>query len=149
MSEVNIEYIKNAKNEVISPITSVNSVFSPTGLTLLDLFYPVGTYYQTSNIDFNPNTMWGGQWVEDTEGETLVSRDTGIFNTVSKSVGSNSISLSQSNLPSHTHTYAKASSNTAWYTLTLNDIPAHSHGIRLEYGYMPNQDDISNKGIKE
>lgn len=27
---------------------------------LLDLFYPVGIYIETSDGNFNPNTSWGG-----------------------------------------------------------------------------------------
>lgn len=38
------------------------------GSKLLDFFYPVGTYYETSNTSFNPNTSWGGTWVQDTIG---------------------------------------------------------------------------------
>lgn len=29
---------------------------------LLDLFYPVGSYYETSDTDFRPNKTWGGTW---------------------------------------------------------------------------------------
>lgn len=29
---------------------------------LLDLFYPVGSYYVTSDASFNPNESWGGTW---------------------------------------------------------------------------------------
>lgn len=30
------------------------------GLTgLLNLFYPVGSYYETSDINFDPNISWG------------------------------------------------------------------------------------------
>lgn len=29
-------------------------------MTLLDMFYPVGSYYETSDGSFNPNTSWGG-----------------------------------------------------------------------------------------
>lgn len=29
---------------------------------LLDLFYPVGSYYENSESDFNPNKVWGGTW---------------------------------------------------------------------------------------
>lgn len=39
---------------------------------LIDLFYPVGTYYETSNTNFNPNTEWGGTWVEDTGGRVTM-----------------------------------------------------------------------------
>lgn len=30
---------------------------------ILDVFYPVGSYYETSDTTFNPNTSWGGTWV--------------------------------------------------------------------------------------
>lgn len=39
---------------------------------LLDLFYPVGSYYETSDISFNPNSIWGGTWVDDTKGYVTV-----------------------------------------------------------------------------
>ena len=35
---------------------------------MLDFFYPVGTYYETSNKNFNPNITWGGTWEQDTIG---------------------------------------------------------------------------------
>ena len=54
---------------------------------MLDLFYPVGSYYETSDTSFNPNTAWGGTWVEDTAGKVLVSLDTGTFDTVGATGG--------------------------------------------------------------
>ena len=30
---------------------------------ILDLFYPVGSYYETSDSTFDPNVTWGGTWV--------------------------------------------------------------------------------------
>lgn len=41
----------------------------------LNVFYPVGSYYETSDTSFNPNTTWGGTWVEDTAGRTTVAYD--------------------------------------------------------------------------
>lgn len=41
---------------------------------LLDLFYPVGSYYVTSDADFNPNESWGGTWNLDNDGTALVSQ---------------------------------------------------------------------------
>lgn len=32
--------------------------------TVLDLFYPVGTVYQTADKAFRPQTAWGGTWVQ-------------------------------------------------------------------------------------
>ena len=39
---------------------------SPTNV--LD-FYPVGSYYETSNSSFNPNNTWGGTWTSETISE--------------------------------------------------------------------------------
>ena len=55
---------------------------------MLNLFYPVGSYYETSDTTFDPNTAWGGTWVEDTAGRILVSQDTGTFTTVGATGGS-------------------------------------------------------------
>lgn len=54
---------------------------------MLNLFYPVGSYYETSNTSFDPNTAWGGTWVEDTAGRVLVAVDTGTFDTVGDTGG--------------------------------------------------------------
>ena len=40
---------------------------------LLDCFYPVGSYYETSNTSFDPNVSFGGTWVLETEGLVHVS----------------------------------------------------------------------------
>ena len=42
---------------------------------LLDFIYPVGSYYETSDTSFNPNTAWGGTWLEDTKGRVTVALD--------------------------------------------------------------------------
>lgn len=40
---------------------------------LIDMFYPVGSYYETSDTTFNPNTAWGGTWSLETEGQVHIS----------------------------------------------------------------------------
>ena len=44
---------------------------------LIDFFYPVGCYFETSDIDFNPNVSWHGAWVLETAGQVHVSAGTG------------------------------------------------------------------------
>lgn len=57
--------------------------------TFLDMIYPVGSYYETSDTTFNPNTAWGGTWVEDTSGRVLVSKtSSGALSTVGSTGGS-------------------------------------------------------------
>jgi hypothetical protein len=57
---------------------------------LLDLFYPVGTYYETSDVNFDPNVSWGGTWEEDTSGRVTVAYDSTQteFNTLGDTGGS-------------------------------------------------------------
>lgn len=47
------------------------------GTPLIDIFYPVGSYYETSDTTFNPNTAWGGTWSLETAGKFHVSAGTG------------------------------------------------------------------------
>lgn len=37
------------------------------------IYYPVGSYYETSDTTFDPNTAWGGTWYLETEGQVHVS----------------------------------------------------------------------------
>lgn len=80
---------------------------------LIDLFHPVGEYYETSNIDFNPNTEWGGTWVEDTAGKVTVAKDNGTFKTLGNVVGSETHTLTIEEMPSHKHTEKYVGVN--WY----------------------------------
>lgn len=40
---------------------------------LVDFFYPVGSYYETSDIEFDPSKTWGGEWELETEGQFHIS----------------------------------------------------------------------------
>ncbi len=40
----------------------------PSVSGLLDIFYPIGSYYETSDTSFDPNISWGGTWSLETEG---------------------------------------------------------------------------------
>lgn len=82
---------------------------------LLDFFYPIGSYYETSNTTFDPNISWGGTWELETQGKVHVSA--GSDYTVGSSYGNNT----------HVHT-------TGNHTLTVNEMPSHSHEMPLYYG---------------
>lgn len=40
-------------------------------------FYPVGSYYETSDTSFDPNNAWGGTWILETAGLVHISAGTG------------------------------------------------------------------------
>lgn len=108
---------KTSSGTNIADITiggTTTKLYAPTGggggITVLDC-YPVGSYYETSDTSFDPNTAWGGTWVLEAEGSVHVSA--GSTYTVGSSYGSNT----------HTHT-------TSGHTLTTNEIPAHTHGSK-------------------
>lgn len=78
----------------------------PSGL--IDMFYPVGSYYETSDTTFDPNVTWGGTWSLETEGQVHIS------------AGAN-------------YTVAGALTDTTdggetEHKLTTNEIPSHNHG---------------------
>ena len=45
--------------------------------SMLPIFYPVGSYYETSDPTFDPNTEWGGEWELEASGNVHVSSGTG------------------------------------------------------------------------
>lgn len=74
-----------------------------------DMIYPVGSYYETSDASFNPNTAWGGTWVLETEGQVHVSGSvSGIYQvsgalTDTTDGGEEKHTLNVQEMPSHTH----------------------------------------------
>lgn len=93
-----------------------NSLLGSGDISLIDLFYPVGSYYETSNTSFNPNTTWGGTWVEDTAGRTTVAYDSTQteFNTIEKTGGAKEVTLTIAHMPKHTHNLKTGSKTNAW-----------------------------------
>jgi hypothetical protein len=88
------------------------------GSTVLD-YYPVGSYYETSDASFDPNVSWGGTWLLDSAGKVTVAYDSDDtdFDTVGDSGG----------VKTHTHT-------TGDFTLDASHIPAHTHGSETLVG---------------
>lgn len=79
------------------------------GFKLIDLFYPIGSYYETSNSSFDPNTTWGGTWVLESGGNFHIAAGNGY------PVGT--------------------TGGEATHTLTTDEIPAHSHTVAVAYPF--------------
>lgn len=84
----------------------------PTALDYINIVYPVGSYYETSDASFNPNVTWGGTWVEDTAGRILVASDTGTFSTIGSTGGEETHTLTTTEMPEHNHPLTLTLSNT-------------------------------------
>lgn len=73
---------------MVSPMAYIN---------LLDIIYPIGTIYLSSNAE-SPAEKFGGSWVERTSGEVLRAAHTW------SSTGEDSHTLTVNQMPSHRHT---------------------------------------------
>lgn len=81
---------------------SESAILQALGATVrADISYPVGSYYATSDASFNPNTAWGGTWVLLEEGRALISA--GENYTAGDQYGENEHTLTEDEMPSHTH----------------------------------------------
>ena len=80
---------------------------------LIDLFYPVGSYYETSDSKFNPNTAWGGTWELEEEGQVHIGA--GADYEIGDTGGEESHTLTVSEMPSHKHTITSYYSATVFY----------------------------------
>lgn len=95
---------------------------------LIDFFYPVGSYYETSDINFNPNITWGGTWKEDSAGRVLVAYDQTQteFNTVGKTLGSKY-------LQSHGHSFSGSIGNAGAHAHDIRFGSASGNGVNISY----------------
>ena len=100
--------------------------------SMIDRFYPVGSYYETSDTSFNPNVSWGGRWVLETEGSVHIGA--GSNYTIGSTGGEATHTLTTNEMPNHNHTYNYAKAATDSHTLTTTQIPAHTHGSKTLTG---------------
>lgn len=70
--------------------------------TLLNFCYPIGSLYWSSK-DTDPSTLFGGTWVQIKDRFVLACGDT--YKTVGATGGASSVTLSVSNMPSHSHSF--------------------------------------------
>jgi len=99
----------NSEDMSSADVTSFVNGLAFNGLaSLIDIFYPVGSYYETSDASFDPNVAWGGTWSLEASGKVHVS-----------SGGAYSIGATGGS-ETHVHT-------TGGHTLTTSEIPAHNH----------------------
>lgn len=84
-------------------------------IEMIDLLYPIGSYYHTSDITFDPNITWGGSWELEEDGTVLVSKSSEDESKFNVAVGTI--------LGEEEH------------QLTVNEMPSHKHGV----GYAQNK----------
>lgn len=71
----------------MSKIMFMDNEYSGNYVGLIDFFYPIGSYYETSDTTFNPNSAWGGTWVLENAGYVHVSGASSGTYTISGATG--------------------------------------------------------------
>lgn len=111
--------------QTVDPITS-NVNYN----TILNLVYPVGSLYLSTNST-DPSTLFGGTWEAFAKGKTLVGIDSDQveFDTVEKSGGEKSHVLTINELPSHGHSFTGSSHTHSIPALSgaTNSTGGHTH----------------------
>ncbi len=102
------EDARTALPQLEKKFTTMADEFNKKMDGMLDFFYPVGSYYETSDTAFDPNEKWGGTWELELAGQVHVSAGTGYSvsgaETNTSDGGASTVTLSTEQMPSHTHT---------------------------------------------
>lgn len=97
--------LSNKVDDNTSQITSLRSMLAAYWKTI----YPIGSIYISTNVNFNPQTTWGGTWVKTAKGRCLI--------------GAND-------------TYPLGSTGgEEMHYLTGNEMPPHGHSAGKVYNY--------------
>ena len=92
--------------------------------TLLNFCYPIGSLYWSSKST-NPASLFGGTWVQIKDRFVLACGDT--YKTVGATGGASSVTLSVSNMPSHSHSFTPSGT-----------VSSHAHGLNNHtHGFTP------------
>lgn len=99
---------------------------------LIDKIYPIGSYYETSDENFDPNVSWGGYWIKDTSG--LVTVGASVNGTIGANLpisnqqvsGLSQVQLTIDTMPTHTHRAENFVYNPASSTGNKNQISVGS-----------------------
>jgi hypothetical protein len=96
----------------------------------LDFFYPVGSYYETTDTDFDPNTSWTGEWELESGG--LVHISAGNYYT---SQSSSILYAVQEQHTSALNVDADGGEPTHLLTAAESGVPKHGHSASSGAGY--------------
>lgn len=77
-------------------------VYENDVMAIVNIVYPVGSYYETSDANFNPNAVWGGTWVLEAEGIVHISGTANGTYKVGTKYGANTKKIEDANI-AHGH----------------------------------------------
>ena len=121
--------------KVIIPNNQASQMYiSAEGSPLI--YYPVGSYYETSDSTFNPNNEWGGTWELEEEG--LVHIGAGSTYILGDTGGEKTHTLTIDEMPSHIHDRITFVNNSGWTVgdnSGIGNTQVDAHTRRFTGGY--------------
>ena len=115
-------------------VTSVNNMTGDVTITersvldLINIFYPVGTYYETTNANFDPNVAWAGStWQRVADGRALIAGGGSSGYTVGSVYGEKTHKITVSEMPAHNHSASAATNGAHTHTATTASAGTHTH----------------------
>lgn len=118
--------------------TEIEGTLKLNNKTIFDLIYPVGSIYMSVNST-NPKNLFGGAWAAWGQGRVPVGvNSSGTFNTVEKTGGAETHTLTTSQMPSHgghipNASYAWGDAGEATYLLDKNSGAVAQHATNRPY----------------
>ena len=97
--------------------------------------WPVGAVLQMVN-GTNPNTIYPGTTWSKIEGRFLLGSSSSY--TLGNTGGASTFTLTESNMPSHSHTYSKANSTSGSTAITVSQLPSNYASFAIYPGAGPN-----------
>ena len=117
-------------------VTSVNNMTGDVTITersvldLINIFYPVGTYYETTNANFDPNVAWAGStWQRVADGRALIAGGGSSGYTVGSVYGEKTHKITVSEMPTHNHGASAATNGTHSHSASTGSAGSHSHTL--------------------
>lgn len=104
----------NTQTGQLEVIGQDGTVYEPINKqALMLLAHPVGSYYWTSDVNFNPATEWGGRWERIQDGTCLICNKNKINFHVGDTGGDETVALTVDQLAEHYHKHTHPHSHEA------------------------------------
>ena len=117
---IKIEGVGGSRENVFSDSDSGMPLWN--GAPLLNLVYPVGSIYWSSN-NTNPGTLFGGTWTQIKDRFILAAGD---YYSNGATGGAASVTLTVSNMPSHSHSFTPSGTVSSHH----HTGPSHTHDLK-------------------
>lgn len=134
----NIEYGENSSiNNIQNQLKELQEKYDKLADSQIDKIYPVGSIYITTS-GISPDKLFPGtEWNEYSQGRVLVGYNGGsvAYNTIGKTGGSATATLTTDNLPSHSHSFTPAGTITNGLTFTTASAGSHTHALSGVMGW--------------